>query len=780
MRAATRFSANLTLSVILALSLPGAVPGLAQDALDVTIYVNTWADSYGEGTDGDCSLREALQAAMDDVAFGGCPAGSTGTDIIDLSAATHRITRAGRGENGNGTGDFDLGPTTSIIIQGEGARYTVIDGGQVDRIFDVAGGASLTLRDLTIRNGEEGTTGCACGGGIYVRGPDGSVTIEDSVVTGNAAGDGGGIYVASGSLTATQSTISGNRALGNSKDGGGIYLADATPATLKNVTLSGNQANRHGGALFSDGGVVGLSNVTIANNTADSDGNGSGDGGGISMMSGKLYLKNTLIARNDDRGNQAHDCSGTISSQDYNLIEETAGCTIAGVRTHLITGVDPNLAPLYDYGSGVLAHLLMPRSPALGSGNPATPGSITEGACELLDARGVSRSLSKDGCDLGAYEYVANYTVNSTADEPDAAPGSGGCATAGGKCTLRAAIQEANTRMHTTIYVPSGSYALGIPGRGENGGATGDLDVGGAITIVGAGAHLTTVNAARVDRVFDVVGGPAALIGLSLTGGEEGTTGCGCGAGVYVRMGPALLYRTAVADNRATDGGGVFVADGETATVAGCIIAGNTALGGTDGGGLAADMDSTLTVINSTISGNRAGGSGGGLFVYDEGTAYVYSTTVANNVADSDNSGAGDGGGIGHDGALVFIRNALLGGNVDRGGQAHDCTGILQSRSHNLVSSFRGCTLVGDTVGNLNNVDPKLDSLGDNGGSTLTHALFAGSPAIDAGSPGRCTDVDGNPLLKDQRGEPRGRDQVCDIGAFEGLIAKIDLPLILR
>lgn len=780
MKAATRFSAGLAVAVILAVSLPGIPSGLAQDALDATIYVNTAADSYGGATDYDCSLREALQAAMNDVAFGGCPAGGAGTDTIDLSVATYRITRAGRGENGNSAGDFDVGSAASIVIQGDGARYTEIDGGQVDRIFDVMDGASLTLRDLTIRNGEEGTTGCACGGGIYVRDPGGHVTIEDSVITGNAAGDGGGVYLANGSLTALRSTISDNQALGTYKDGGGIYLADATTATLKNVTLSGNQADRHGGALFSAGGAVGLNNVTIANNSADTDDNGSGDGGGISMMSGKLYLKNTLIARNDDRGNQAHDCSGTISSQDYNLIEETAGCTIAGVRTHLITRVDPNLAPLYDYGSGVPTHLLMPHSPALGSGNPATPGSADEGACELFDARGVSRTSSKDGCDLGAYEYVANYTVNSTADEPDAAPGSGGCATAGGKCTLRAAIQEANTRAHTTIYVPSGSYALGIPGRGENGGVTGDLDVGGTITILGAGAHVTTINALRVDRVFDVIGGPVGLIGLTLTGGEEGTTGCGCGAGVYVRVGPALLYRTAVVDNRATNGGGVFVAGGEAAAVAGCTIAGNTALGDTNGGGVAADMDSTLTVVNSTISGNRAGGNGGGLFVYDEGTAYLYSTTVANNVADSDNSGAGDGGGVSHGGAVVYIKNALLGGNADRGSEAHDCDGILQSQTHNLISSFRGCSLVGNTAGNLYNVDPKLDSLGDNGGSTPTHALFAGSPARDAGSPGRCTDVDGNPLLKDQRGEPRERNQVCDIGAFEGGIAKIYLSLIIR
>src|SRR6476646_10501637 len=60
-----------------------------------------------------------------------------------------------------------------------------------------------------------------------------------------------------------------------------------------------------------------------------------------------------------------------------------------------------------------------------------------------------------------------------------------------------------------------------------------------------------------------------------------------------------------------------------------------------------------------------------------------------------------------------------------------------------------------------------------NGGPTQTHALVAGSPAIDAGNPNGCLDTTGAPLPTDQRGLPRAFDgngdgrAACDIGAFE-------------
>ena len=68
-----------------------------------------------------------------------------------------------------------------------------------------------------------------------------------------------------------------------------------------------------------------------------------------------------------------------------------------------------------------------------------------------------------------------------------------------------------------------------------------------------------------------------------------------------------------------------------------------------------------------------------------------------------------------------------------------------------------------------------LGPLKNNGGPTQTHALVAGSPAIDAGNPNGCRDNSGALLQTDQRGFPRNVDgngdgtARCDIGAVEGV-----------
>jgi hypothetical protein len=67
-------------------------------------------------------------------------------------------------------------------------------------------------------------------------------------------------------------------------------------------------------------------------------------------------------------------------------------------------------------------------------------------------------------------------------------------------------------------------------------------------------------------------------------------------------------------------------------------------------------------------------------------------------------------------------------------------------------------------------VDVRLDAtLRDNGGSSPTHALFAGSPAIDHVPAADCSLSSGAPLTDDQRGQPRPQGAACDAGAFEAM-----------
>jgi hypothetical protein len=82
-------------------------------------------------TAGTCTLRAAIQRANHQI----------GTHTIRLPAGTFKITRAGRGENDTETGDFDI--KGNIIIIGQGAKSTIIDGGRLDRVFDVRSGSLL-------------------------------------------------------------------------------------------------------------------------------------------------------------------------------------------------------------------------------------------------------------------------------------------------------------------------------------------------------------------------------------------------------------------------------------------------------------------------------------------------------------------------------------------------------------------------------------------------------------------------------------------------------------
>lgn len=120
-------------------------------------------------------------------------------------------------------------------------------------------------------------------------------------------------------------------------------------------------------------------------------------------------------------------------------------------------------------------------------------------------------------------------------------------------------------------------------------------------------------------------------------------------------------------------------------------------------------------------------------------------------------------------GATTSISNPAVNGSVSarnsivaNGSTA--CSAPLQSLGHNLIEG--PCTITGDTTGNILATDPQLAALADNGGPTRSHALQAGSPAVDTAHATSCEALD-------QRGYTRPADgdgnssAVCDMGAFE-------------
>ena len=81
---------------------------------------------------------------------------------------------------------------------------------------------------------------------------------------------------------------------------------------------------------------------------------------------------------------------------------------------------------------------------------------------------------------------------------------------------------------------------------------------------------------------------------------------------------------------------------------------------------------------------------------------------------------------------------------------------VLNSLGNNVFTDGTCFPIASDQIV----ADAGLGSLADNGGPTLTHALLAGSPAIDAADDGVCP-------ATDQRGVPRPQGAACDVGAFE-------------
>jgi hypothetical protein len=197
-------------------------------------------------------------------------------------------------------------------------------------------------------------------------------------------------------------------------------------------------------------------------------------------------------------------------------------------------------------------------------------------------------------------------------------------------------------------------------------------------------------------------------------------------------------------------GSGGGIANGGTLTISNTTFSANTA---GLGGGIS--NDGTLSINNSTLSRNHTGGRGGGIF-NGGGTLSINNSTL------SGNSGFSGGGGI-YNNSSATLQNSIV-ANSPSGG---NCFGTMTSKGYNL-SSDGSCVF--DGPGDLNNTNPMLGPLQNNGGPTETTALLPGSPAIDAGNPSGCTDNLGHLLKTDQRGDPRPNTEDtggCDMGAYE-------------
>ena len=303
-----------------------------------------------------------------------------------------------------------IGNYGTLTIRNSTLSYNTaqFEGGALYNYF----GAGLSMTNVVVDHNQASTGG---GGGLAIRGiaSGQSVTLDNVSITNNSASAYGGGMYSDDSMAITNSLLADNTSAGSN---GGLFILDSgagTPAvtiTLTNTTVTGNSAvSGAGGADFALTQVassVTLNNTTIADNQISGT---SGSGGIATSGSGTVNVENTIIAGNTSSGiSTANDCSGTINSQDYNLIQTTSGCTINGTTTNNITGKSAGLSALAQNDGFTETMALQWNSPAVDTGNPATPGSGGS-SCATSDQRGHTRPKDGNGdgtavCDIGAFE----------------------------------------------------------------------------------------------------------------------------------------------------------------------------------------------------------------------------------------------------------------------------------------------------------------------------------------------------------------------------------------
>ena len=622
------------------------------------------------------------------------------------------------------------------------------------------------------------------GGMLTIRTLDGTATIDGNetsrVLHVNSDGNGNGANLALGNLT-----ITGGRtftSVTGDSDGAGILIDDGATATLSNCNITGNVAtdsDDKGGGIFNDG-ILTLTNCVVSNNSA-------GEGGGIQTSDGLTTIFDSTITNN--------------SVSDF--INENRDISVGGGISHRGSG------------STIVDNSTISNNTAGSAGGGLSMGDLSgseDGSLTIVDS-----IISGNQAPLGggiSSRVGSNATIENTVIENNVASSGGGVFVASGADDSGMNLIDSTIR-NNRAYDGGGIYA-------DN-----DLRIKNS-TISGNNAN---GDGGGIKVRYDYVRIDDSVI--------DGNNANGDGGGVQdvdVIIGSTISNNTA-----GGNGGGVA---SSLALILNSTISGNSA--GGDGGGIrtAGGLLSyyVVAIANSTITGNSAGGDGGGIDIVggldrfvgiepDDGIRELFNSgvvannvTITNNIADSDNNGEGNGGGIYNPSFFdagtaqiipgkLELSNSILEGNFDtpensgEGSINPDISGPARGNANNLVGNLDGLTIAEffvateeESLGqgsDITGVDPRLGELQNNGSNIATYALLPGSPAINAGSnegilQETFVDINGNgelttfdfnndgdfddALESDQRGEGFARifGDTVDIGAFE---VQEELPL---
>jgi fibronectin-binding autotransporter adhesin len=558
---------------------------------------------------------------------------SNNAAIGGTGGSQNQFGDSGNGGNGLGGGIANLGILTFVAS-------SLMNN-------SASGGTGGSITD----GSNPGAGGQGWGGALY---NEGSVNCIIVSATGNAAvagtglggpgtGSGGGIFNY-GSVGLTVSTVASNSATGSSFDSGG-GIENYGTLNIIDATIAGNQADYSGG--LSGGGSMG--NTILALNTAT-----------VSWPDG----------------------SGSITSTDYNLIQNPAGFTISGATTHNITGQDPLLGPLqnngggdYGFGFSMLTLKPLPGSPVIDKGQSGNSDQLNQS--RPYDGI-IANAAGGNGADIGAVEiYPGTLVVLNTNNS--------------GAGSLRQALAD-NSGLgggNTITFSNSITGTITL--------SSAHLTLAAPAIIRGPGPETLAISANQIGRVFTVLAGPSEISGLTIRDG-------------LITGSPGQGGQPNGLDGQ---GGGIF--NQTTLTLSNCVVLSNTVVGGVGAnrqnavvgnggrgiGGGVCNASGILRAINSSFIGNKSIGGRGGFAQQNDagqggngwggavgtfgGSNYFAACNLVNNLADGGLGGGsggggtpapggqGYGGGIYSESSFTIAASTLSGGRA-AGGNAGDGT----------------------------------------------------------------------------------------------------------
>jgi large repetitive protein len=321
--------------------------------------------------------------------------------------------------------------------------------------------------------------------------------------------------------------------------------------------------------------------------------------------------------------------------------------------------------------------------------------------------------------------HGATFVVNTTSDTVDATPGDATCADAGGMCSLRAAIGEANALAGDDIItVPAGTYTQTLVAANEDLNVGGDWDIRSNITINGAGAATTILQAAATpgtatERVMEspLAASVVTINGVTLRHGNKTGAAANATRGGGIRnVGIMTMNDCVVTLNNASGAGGVrnertITLNNVTVSNNACNNGGTTCFGGGMYNTLAAL--STVTINGSTFTNNTSTSPGANGFGFGAGLGIESGAgfnLVITNSSFTNNTGVGNGtGGSNGNGIRVLataastanITNSSFNNNSGSGGSSIQGSGIqafTSGANGTLSGTWDGVTVNGNTV----------------------------------------------------------------------------------